>query len=102
MVLRRVTSQRTGHAGQREGNNARDARSAKAAVSCVLLYTSDDWQSFVSEPMAWWYSMCRRGDCNDNAPVESCFGLLKRERIKRRIYPTKDAARTDGVAGTQC
>ena len=39
--------------------------------------------------------MSRRGDCHDNAPVESFFGLLKRERIKRRMYPTKDAARTD-------
>ncbi len=31
----------------------------------------------------------------DNAPVESFFGLLKRERIRRRIYPTKDAARAE-------
>ncbi len=30
-----------------------------------------------------------------NAPVESCFGLLKRERIRRRIYSTKDAARAE-------
>ncbi|CEF20831.1 hypothetical protein XACJK2_910004 [Xanthomonas citri pv. citri] len=30
-----------------------------------------------------------------NAPVESFFGLLKRERIRRRIYPTKDAARAE-------
>ena len=40
-------------------------------------------------------SMNRRGDCHDNAPVESFFGLLKRERIKWGIYPTKDAVRTD-------
>lgn len=39
--------------------------------------------------------MSRRGNCHDNAPVESFFGLLKCERIKRRIYPTKDAARAD-------
>ncbi|EKQ58412.1 ISxac3 transposase [Xanthomonas citri pv. malvacearum str. GSPB2388] len=38
-------------------------------------------------------SMSRRGNCHDNAPVESFFGLLKRERMRRRIYPTKDAAR---------
>ncbi len=36
-----------------------------------------------------------RGNCLDNASVESVFGLLKRERIRRRIYPTKDAARAD-------
>ncbi|AGH76118.1 ISXac3 transposase [Xanthomonas axonopodis Xac29-1] len=40
-------------------------------------------------------SMSRRGNCHDNAPVESFFGLLKRERIRRRAYPTKDAARAE-------
>ncbi|QNM61541.1 hypothetical protein XHV734_2787 [Xanthomonas hortorum pv. vitians] len=45
-------------------------------------------------PMAW-CSMSRRGNCHDNAPVESFFGLLKRERIRRRIYPTKNAARAE-------
>ncbi len=31
-----------------------------------------------------------------NAPLESFFGLLKRERIRQRIYPNKkDAARTE-------
>ena len=39
--------------------------------------------------------MSRRGNCHDNSPVESFFGLLKRERIRRRIYSTKDAARTE-------
>ncbi|CEH81287.1 hypothetical protein XAC3612_2560001 [Xanthomonas citri pv. citri] len=27
--------------------------------------------------------------------MESFFGLLKRERIRRRAYPTKDAARAE-------
>ncbi|MFA1727426.1 IS3 family transposase, partial [Xanthomonas nasturtii] len=27
--------------------------------------------------------------------VESFFGLLKRERIRRRVYPAKDAARAE-------
>lgn len=36
--------------------------------------------------------MSRRSNCHDNAPVES-FCLLKREWIRRRIDPTKDAAR---------
>ena len=39
--------------------------------------------------------MSRRGNCHDNAPVESFFALLKRERIRRRIYPAKDAVRAD-------
>ena len=37
----------------------------------------------------------RRGNCHDNAVAESFFQLLKRERIRRRIYPSRDAARQD-------
>jgi putative transposase len=40
-------------------------------------------------------SMNRRGNCHDNAVAESFFQLLKRERIKRRIYPIRDEARSD-------
>ena len=39
--------------------------------------------------------MSRRGNCHDNAVVESFFQLLKRERIKRRIYKTRDDAKRD-------
>ena len=36
--------------------------------------------------------MSRRRNCHDNAFVESFFQLLKRERIKKKIYhSTKDA-----------
>ena len=38
-------------------------------------------------------SMSRRGNCLDNAVAESFFQLLKRERIKRRIYASRDEAR---------
>lgn len=40
-------------------------------------------------------SMSRRGNCHDNAVAESFFQLLKRERIRRQIYPTRDLARSD-------
>lgn len=40
-------------------------------------------------------SMSRRGNCHDNAVAESFFQLLKRERIRRQIYPTRDQARAD-------
>lgn len=33
--------------------------------------------------------MSRRGNCDDNAVAESLFQLLKRERIKRGIYKTR-------------
>ena len=41
------------------------------------------------------YSMSRRGNCHDNAVAESFFQLLKRERIRREIYPNRDTARAD-------
>ena len=57
-------------------------------------FTSSDWQSFLKahrmEP-----SMSRRGNCHDNAVAESFFSALKKERIKRRIYPNREAARSD-------
>ncbi len=57
-------------------------------------FTSREWQVFLSqhnlEPR-----MSRRGSCHDNAVAESFFQLLKRERIRRRSYPTRDAARQD-------
>ena len=34
-------------------------------------------------------SMSRRGDCYDNAPMESFFSTLKRERVHRRKYWTR-------------
>ena len=57
-------------------------------------FTSREWQTFLHqhnlEP-----SMSRRGNCHDNAVAESFFQLLKRERIRRRTYPTRDDARRD-------
>jgi len=37
-------------------------------------------------------SMSRRGDCWDNAVVESFFGTLKQELLYRGTWPTKEAA----------
>lgn len=57
-------------------------------------FTSDDWQSFLkAHHMV--SSMSRRGNCHDNAVAESFFSALKKERIKRRIYPTRAMATTD-------
>jgi transposase InsO family protein len=39
--------------------------------------------------------MSRRGNCHNNAAMESFFQLLKRERTKRRIYSNHDEARAD-------
>ncbi|HFI1904687.1 TPA: IS3 family transposase, partial [Enterobacter roggenkampii] len=57
-------------------------------------YTSHEWQSFLKSH-GLEGSMSRRGNCHDNAVAESFFQLLKRERIKKRIYGTRDEARSD-------
>ena len=57
-------------------------------------YGSDDWLRFCKchnlVP-----SMSRRGNCWDNAVAESFFSSLKKERIQKRIYKTRDLARAD-------
>lgn len=57
-------------------------------------FNSEDWQSFLREHDIV-CSMSRRGNCHDNAAMESFFQLLKLERIKRRIYSNHDEARAD-------
>ena len=54
--------------------------------------TSMDWAAFVRAHNLE-YSMSRRGNCHDNAVAESFFNLLKRERIRRRTYKTREEAR---------
>lgn len=39
--------------------------------------------------------MSRRGNYHDNAVAESFFLLLKRERIKKKLYGTREEARSD-------
>jgi len=39
--------------------------------------------------------MSRRGNCHDDAVAESFFQLLKRERIKKKIYETREEACSD-------
>jgi putative transposase len=57
-------------------------------------YTSSEWRSYFNANNLE-ASMSRRGNCHDNAVVESFFQLLKRERINRRIYRTRDEAKRD-------
>jgi putative transposase len=57
-------------------------------------FTSEDWQSFL-KAHGIVCSRSRRGNCHDNAAIESFFQLLKRARIKRRIYNTHADARGD-------
>lgn len=57
-------------------------------------FHSNDWEAFLKSHKLV-QSMSRRGNCYDNAAAESFFQLLKRERIRRRIYANRDEARND-------
>jgi putative transposase len=39
--------------------------------------------------------MSRKGDCLENAPIESFFHSLKTERVHHRIYDTRAEVRRD-------
>ena len=41
--------------------------------------------------------MSRKGNCYDNAPIESFWGQLKNELIYHKVYETRDEAIKDVV-----
>ncbi len=57
-------------------------------------YTSESFQRLLSD-LGVTCSMSRSGNVWDNSVMESFFSSLKTERVARKIYPTRDAARTD-------
>lgn len=67
----------------------------------VMIHSDQDSQ-FGSDDFNRWCkdnqlipSMSRRGNCWDNAVAESFFSSLKKERIKRNIYATRQDAKSD-------
>ena len=60
-------------------------------------YGSDAWRRFCRshhlEP-----SMSRKGNCWDNAVAEFFFGSLKKERVKKQIYKSREVAASDVTA----
>jgi putative transposase len=64
-------------------------------------YTSDDFRDELLKHRID-CSMSARGNCYDNAVVESFFGLLKRERVNRVRYRTRDEARADVFDYIEC
>jgi len=57
-------------------------------------YSSEDFQRLLAAHGVT-CSMSRKGNCWDNAAVESFFASLKKERVHRKTYATRDAARAD-------
>jgi putative transposase len=64
-------------------------------------YTSDDFRDEL-ETHGIQCSMSASGNCYDNAVVESFFGLLKRERVNRKHYLTRDDAKQDIFDYIEC
>jgi putative transposase len=52
-------------------------------------FGSDAWRRFCRS------SMSRKGNCWDNAVAESFFSSLKKERIKKQIYKSRELAIAD-------
>ncbi len=57
-------------------------------------FTSGEYQRFLKGHNLI-CSMSAVGSCADNAAMEGFFGMLKRERVNRRIYQTRAEARAD-------
>lgn len=64
-------------------------------------YSSDDFRDLLKKHGIE-CSMSRRGNCYDNAPVESFFSSLKRERVRRQTYKTRDEAKADVFDYIEC
>ena len=68
----------------------------------AVIIHSDQGSQFGSDDFTRWCkdnnlvpSMSRRGNCYDNAVAESFFSNLKKERIKRKIYTTREEAKSE-------
>lgn len=57
-------------------------------------YASQDYQRLL-RAYGMQASMSRKGNCWDNAPMESFFGTLKKELVHHRRYRTREEARRD-------
>jgi putative transposase len=64
-------------------------------------FTSGEYQQFLQGHQLV-CSMSAVGHCGDNAAAEGFFGLLKRERVNRRCYRTRDDARSDVFDYIEC
>ena len=59
-------------------------------------YASKDYREALSEA-GFEVSMSRRGDCYDNAPVESFFATLKKELVAGEVFYSRRQAQREIV-----
>ena len=57
-------------------------------------YCAHDYQKLLQQ-FGMHASMSRRGNCYDNAPMESFWGTLKNELVHHRRYETREQARRE-------
>ena len=67
-----------------------------------VIIPSDQGTQFGSDEFSRWCkdnrlspSMSRRGNCWDNTAAESFFSNLKSERVKKRVYSTRNEAKSE-------
>lgn len=78
----------------------RAASNKKPAPGLVLhsdrgsQYCAQDYQTILAQ-FGMKPSMSRKGDCWDNAPMESFWGTLKNELVHHRTYPTRRQAKEE-------
>jgi len=69
-------------------------RNALPGACTTAQYTSEDFQRLLGSHGIV-CSMSRRGNCWDNAAMESVFSTLKTERLSKKHYRTRDDLRAD-------
>ena len=82
--------------------NALESAMQKVGPDAEVIFHSDRGSQYASEAFRKFCklgnvlpSMSRRGNCYDNAYVESWFASLKKERIYRRKFKTEEELRAD-------
>ena len=66
--------------------------SASRSLYRMLTYCALAYQALVSQ-FGMQASMSRRGNCYDNAPIESFWGTLKNELVYHQRFATREQAR---------
>lgn len=81
----------------------------RRSVAAGLIHHSDRGSQYTSLPYRQVLdryglvaSMSRKGDCWDNAPVESFFATLKRELVRRQRFASRMQARTSLFEYIEC
>ena len=80
--------------------NFRSASTKQERPKPGLIHHSDRGSQYASgrallEQFGMKASMSRRGNCYDNAPMESFWASLKKEQVHHQHYKTRDEGRAD-------